>query len=799
MSGAWLAHDLRVAWRVLRQSPGVTVVSVLSLIIGIAVTTAAFSVADGIFLRPLAVREPHKLLSAFSRGDDGQPVRYGWPDYQAMAAAVRGRAEVVAYQGRGTTLSVPGQDGEAELMLSYAVTPNFFGVLGVAPTMGELSLRDTGGDPPVVIGWRLWRRLLGGDRQAIGRTLLLGDRAFRVAGVLPEQFTGLQRGVAYDVYISMDSWFDVLGNARERTSRDGYFDVAVRPMPGADSGELESRLDAAMRAAGGRKPAPAGSPGTYLSQRFAPGWKADMIIGGGLMLLLVLVLFTACANVAQLRLAQGEARRRELGVRMALGAAPSRIVGQLMVETALIAVPGVVIGVVMARWLTDATTTLLAAGRSYLEFGIRTDERVLAFAAVATVFTMLVAGLAPARRSVRLDIVETVKANALRTAGSRSERRWLVASQMAATVALFGLAVLFFAGLCKASSIRSGLDPDRRLLAMFVARPRAVTNATAWADQLAARLAGVPGVRNVTYARRLPMSGSGGGFTVRVEMPGRPAAGVHVNHVAGNWFSTVGMRVLAGRAIDSNDRPGTASVMAISEYTARQWFPNGGAIGAWVSVGGISRQIVGVVEDGRNNNLREAREPYIYLPWMQAPFGDFMLVVETGPEPETMAETLRRELRRVNPGGQVYSTTTVKAHVATALAGDRTLTAVAAALGIACVLLTATGLFGLLRYVVASRRREFGVRLAIGAEPSAIRREVLWDALRLAAYALPAGVALLAAGARAAESLVIGVTAADPGIYLSAVCGLLVIAVGAAWLPALQATRIDPMEALRCE
>jgi hypothetical protein len=282
-------------------------------------------------------------------------------------------------------------------------------------------------------------------------------------------------------------------------------------------------------------------------------------------------------------------------------------------------------------------------------------------------------------------------------------------------------------------------------------------------------------------------------------MPDRPAMGVHVNHVAGNWFSTVGTRVLAGRAIDSHDRKGTAPVVVISEHTARQWFPNGGAVGVWIPVDGISRQIVGVVEDGRNNSLREAPEPYVYLPWMQAPSGDFMLVVETGPEPETMAETVRRELKRVNPGGQVYSTTTVKAHVATALATDRTLTAVAAALGIACVLLTAAGLFGLLQYMVAARRREFGVRLAIGAEPSAIRREVLWDALRLAAFALPAGVALLAAGASAAESLVIGVTAADPGIYLSAVCGLLVISVGAAWLPALQATRIDPLEALRYE
>jgi hypothetical protein len=239
--------------------------------------------------------------------------------------------------------------------------------------------------------------------------------------------------------------------------------------------------------------------------------------------------------------------------------------------------------------------------------------------------------------------------------------------------------------------------------------------------------------------------------------------------------------------------------MAISEHTARLWFPNGGAVGAWRRVDGTPRQIVGVVEDGRNNSLREPPEPYVYLPWMQAPSGDFMLVVETGPEPEAIAETVRRELKRLNPGGRVYSTTTVKAHVATALAGDRTLTAVAAALGIACVLLTAAGLFGLLQYVVTARRREFGVRLAIGAEPAAIRREVMWDALRLAAYSLPAGLALLALGARSAQSLVMGVTAADPLIYLAAVCGLLVIAVGAAWLPALHATRIHPMEALRFE
>ena len=388
-----MGRELLMAWRALARSPGMTALAALSIALGIGLTTAVFSVADAMLLRPFPLERPGEVFYAVSRGDDGREIGYGWPDFEdATRAGLTGAA---AYQRRSTMLA--GAE-ESENVLTHIATPNYFALLGVRAAVGRASLEEVEGRPAAVLGHGLWRRRFGGDPRIAGRTVVLDGKAFLVAGVMPAEFTGLVRGVATDLWIGTEAWFNVLGRRDERQERGGQFEIIARLKPGAAPERAAAQLDAAIRGAGKHRPAPAGSLGTILEARFAPGWKTSLTVGGGLLMALGLVLFVACANVAQLRLAQAESRNRELAMRIALGAGPWRVTRHLLIETGILAVAGAAMGVLLAGELARKTAEFLAAGRPYIDYGIGLDGRALAFTLAATVFAVLVAGLAPLAR-----------------------------------------------------------------------------------------------------------------------------------------------------------------------------------------------------------------------------------------------------------------------------------------------------------------------------------------------------------------------------------------------------------------
>jgi hypothetical protein len=306
-------------------------------------------------------------------------------------------------------------------------------------------------------------------------------------------------------------------------------------------------------------------------------------------------------------------------------------------------------------------------------------------------------------------------------------------------------------------------------------------------------------VRGATYARRLPLSGSGGGWSVRVEVPGQPPLDVLENNVGGNYFSLMGTRVMAGRGIDPSDREGSPPVVVISQTLARRMLPGQNPLGQWISVDGKKRQVVGVAEDAPSNQLHEEPSPYLFLAYAQMPLGDVTFMVETAGEPAALERAARQELKRFDSRSVVYEAGTLRQQMEEALSWDSMMASVASGMGAFGVLLTAAGLFGVVQYSVNRRTRELGLRMALGARPAEIQRMILGESLRMAAWGVPLGLVLLGLAAHAASAVVLGVSPLDPRIYVLSAAAVTALTVVAAWLPARRATRVDPMEALRCD
>jgi predicted permease len=679
-----------------------------------------------------------------------------------------------------------------------SVTSNYVSLLGVRTLLGQASLDALAGRPQVVLGYRLWQRRFGGDANVVGRPVLLSRKAFVVAGVMPEEFYGIVRGNATDVWMSNDAWFNVMGNRSDQVHRGGQFEIVARLKPGVTAQHAAAVLDSAIRGPDKHKPAPAGATATALESKFAPNWATGILFGGGLMVALSLVLFVACANVAQLRLAQAESRRKELGIRLAIGAGAWRVAGQLLVESVLLSLAGAGLGLLLARLLMGKASEFLAAGRVNVDYGIRLDYRLLAYTLVAVLLSVLFSGLAPARHAVKLNLAEVLKSEQRATGPRRGwHKEMLLIGQVAVSVALFGTAAMFLVSLSHAVAVRPGLDPQKKLLVMSVG-PGLRMAPAAWCEQVCERMAAVTGVRGATYARRLPLSGSGWGWTARVEIPGQAPLAVPENDVGGTYFALMGTRVLAGRGIDTNDRAGTTRVAVVSQEFVRQLLPARNPVGEWVKIGGQMRQVVGIAEDGPSKELHEPPPPFVYLPYGQAPdSGDITLIVETGGEPLALAHAVRDELERYDSGAEVYSTQTLKRQMDEALSQDRTMASVAGMLGIFGVVLTGAGLFGVLTYAVSRRAREFGLRMALGARPAEIQRMVITESLRIAAWGIPIGLILLAGAGSYMRSWLLGITPANPMLYVGSAAAVLALTLLAAWTPAVRATHVDPMAALR--
>jgi putative ABC transport system permease protein len=805
MRSVW--QDVRYASRVFRAHPAAVAIAVLSLALGVGANSVVFSLVDGMFLRPLPVSDPSSLVRIEWQSVDGRTSAMAWADLQVLRESGGAFADLAAQNRRGGLL---GTGGDVELTLVTIVSDNYFPLLGIGPARGRLFRADLDEalehEPAVAISDGLWRRRFGTDPGLVGRALRLNNRAFTVVGVLPPSFRGLSRGVVTDIWVPVSSW-RAMGNAREFEERVvGQFEAIGRLKAGASLGAAQSQLDVFTSRL--RREQPEASRGRRLVARTQSEFESagrGRLLSALLLSITGLLVVIACANVAQLLLALSESRRREMAIRQALGASRGRLVRQLLTESALLAAAGGVVAMLVAACLIPLLPSLLPPGPSFVRYDIRIDLRVVVATVVTCTLTVLFFGLVPAVQGARVDLNSVIK-----TGGWISRRRFSGRNLLVVVQAMLGVTLLSAAGLLALSFARAqeadpGFDTDRNTLLVLASLSGPADRRTATGDEIAARVAALPGMKRAAYCRRFPMASSGGGATRDVVIPGREAPPgqevlrIRYNQISPDYLAVTGTRLLSGRAFSRADADGALRVAMVNDTMARQFWPAGRALGSWVRVDNTDVQVVGVVEDAAVNSFHEQPQPFLYFPFAQLPAGEMTFVFEAFGEPAALLPAIRREMRATAPGYVQLTVNTLRQHMKDALYQDWLQAVLSIALAIAGMVLASVGLVGVIIHSVERRTREIGIRAALGARRRDVVAMVLKEGLWLSGLGGVLGIGLSWVAGRAMASLLFGVSAGDPFVIGSSVAAVLAIGLLGSAYPAWKAARVDPAHVLRAE
>jgi len=829
---SFLVTDLKHALRMAGKTPGVTLVAVLTLGLGIGAVTSIFSLANGVLLRPLPFREPDRLV-AISEGLprlDYPVVPFSPPDFDAYSRWNRTMEGVAAYDNRQVELSGVAQP---ERLVAARVTPNLFPLLGIEPALGRVFASGEAGEGRhvVILSDALWRRTFAGDRRLLGRTIVIDRTPHEVVGVLGPrlEFPPRGEGATWAAFnnqpadLFLPKWFtpdDLQGYGNQFNSS-----VIGRLRPGvtieqarAEAEGLVPRLEEAY---------PAGvrtEPKFKLQLSVSPLKQA--IVGGVRTLILVLfggvvlLLLVGCANVANLLLARGATRQREFALRAAMGAGRRRLVAQLLTEGALLGLAGGVVGVLLAMWGTDVLVAALPVNIPRVE-AVQVDTSVLAFALAASLATTLIFGLAPAIPFARSNRGEALREGGRgATTGPRTSRLLggLVAVQFALALVLAIGGGLLARSFERLLATDPGFSPTQ-VLSLSTALPASsypeARQVRTFYDELVSRLARLPGVEAAGGGTSLPMNTT----ETRMFSVERPAKGANrvsgsntLVYVNGNYFPALRIRFVTGRAFtEAEMKPDAPPVVIVNETLARLFFDGGRAVGERIKWGGAQSDaawmtIVGVVADVKQAGLDSAATPSVYRPFAQASdaeiaffrFMDVALKVR-GIDPLSLVPAVRREVRAMDASLPIANVTTMERVVTGTVRSQRFYTVLIAAFAGSALLLAAIGLFGVLATAVAQRTQEIGVRVALGASPRSVFRLVLQNGLVYAGLGLIGGVAAAAAATRVLSGFLYGVSASDPLTFAAGTLVLALVALGAGYLPARRATKIDPIAALRAE
>jgi putative ABC transport system permease protein len=797
-------HDLRYGLRSLRQSPGLAAVAVLALGLGIGANSAIFSVVDAALLRPLPFHDPGRLMLVLesnpSKGYPSFPLSpLNYIDYRDQNSAFE---RLAAFESTSFILTGAGDPAKLD---GARVAAGFVDTLGIAPSLGRPFLPDEdrpGAGRVAILGHGLWQRRFGSDPALVGRTIMLGGVAYTVVGVMPQGFSFPNRS---EIWTAM-----ALGDD-ELKSRGAHYLLAIgRLAPGVS---LE-RARADLATIGSRLQIQYPDSNTGWTARVDP--LAERVAGDARPALLVLlaavafVLLIACANVAGLLLARASARHREFAIRAALGAGRARLVRQQLTESLLLALLGGAAGLLLAMWGTDLLAAAAPPGIPRVsEVGV--DGRVLSFTLGLSLITGVLFGLAPALQASRADLNESLKEGGRGGAGPRRHRARavLVVAEVALALVLLAGAGLLLRSFQRLQAIDPGFDP-REVLAVeielpdgrYPEPPRLASFFTAAIERLAA----LPGVRSAGGVYPLPMSGDRFFFSFGVE--GRPVADADrpsaAYYVASpGYFRAMGIRILRGRAFDERDREGAPRVALINDTLARRFFPGEDPIGRRMVIDNGPRdrfrEIVGVVEDVRHDDLGGEARPQMYEPHLQAPLSSMTLVVRSATDPAGLAEAARREILVLDRDQPVSRAVPLERLVADSIARPRYSMLLLGAFAAVALVLATMGIYGLLSHAVAQRTHEIGIRMALGARRRDVLALVIANGMGLAMAGVGIGLLGALALTRLMAGLLFQVSPTDP-MTLAAVSALLAgVAFLACVIPARRATRVDPMAALRCE
>jgi predicted permease len=829
VESAW--QDLRFGARLLRRNPTFAVVAILTLALGTGANAAIFQLVDAVRLRALPVADPHQLveirIDARGKGRTGRFMSRRPMLTNVLWERVRGDQEAFSSMlaWSPATFDLSG-GGEVRPAQGLWVSGGFFETLGVQALRGRVL--SPGDDvrgcsaPGAVISYGFWHREHGGDPSVVGRTILLDGHRFDIVGVTPQPFFGVEVGRSFDVALPLcsepifrgaqsaldlpDHWFlAVIGRLKPgwTPERAGEHLRSISPPifkatlpPRYVPEDARGYLDFLFMAV------PAGTGVSSLRATYATPLYILLGVTG-------LVLLIACANLANLMLARATARQREISVRLAIGASRWRIVRQLLSESVLLAALGAAAGVFLAGWLSTLLVQLLSTDQAQLYLDLRFDWRVFAFASTVAASACLLFGLAPALRATSAaNLGSVLAARGTSDGGERfALRRALVVVQVALSLVLVVGALLFGHSLRKLMTLDPGFRQDGVVVVNLDLRRADIPseNRRAVFNTVVERFGAIPGVTSASEAFIAPMSGSG--WNNRIVIDGEVQPGnVNFNAIGPGYFRTLATPLVSGRDFAWSDATGSAPVAIVNELFVRKYLSGADPLGRVFhvqdrpGVESLRYQIIGVVADTKYSDLREELPPIAYLSVLQErdldPFLQVLLHSNTPLSGITGAAT--RIVREVNPSITVQFQT-MERLVSDSLITERLMAALSGFFGALAVLIAVVGLYGVMSYMVARRRLEIGIRMALGAARGRVVRMILADAARLLALGLVLGAGLAIWGARSARTLLFGLEPWDPATLTLGICALGVVAMIASWLPADRASRAAPTAALREE
>lgn len=814
-----LLKDARYGFRMLLRSPGFTAVALISLALGIGANTAIFSMVSAILLAPLPVERPADLVSIFttdSKNPGPLPTSHlNFLDYREKNDVF---SDVLGYTFAPVNLS--GANGETKQIFASVVSGNYFDVLGVKAAYGRTFFPDEdktpGTNPVVVLSYGTWQREFGGDPATVGRMISLNRHDFAVVGVAPKDFTGPDLGPGPDLWVPMAMHDQIQPGFDWYNTRRGLFISMIgRLRPGISPQQAQTGLTAlgSQLEQEYRKDNEGRNVRLLplLTARLDPTGDGQVTLTStALMAIAGVVLLIACANVTNLLLARAAKRKREIAIRLAIGASRARLIRQLMTESLLLSIAGGIIGFFVALWSKDVLRSLIPfpVGPNQQSSGI--DPRVLIFTLVISALSGVLFGLAPALQASRPDLVPTLKGEiTMATAGRGLKinlRHALVVLQVGLSLVALITAGLFVRSLQKARSVNPGFNADNVVLMAFNLGREGYTDAQGknFHQQVVERVRGVAGVIDATIARDRPFAG---GFQRSVFIEGQePTPGgrgvlVQVNNIGQRFFDTLRIPLLRGRDFAETDTDKSPKVLIVNEAMANRFWPDQDALGKRLKLFGDEdyRQVVGIVGNSKYNSLTEPQRPFMYIPMLQEYSPQFNLHVKTSAEPRAMIAALRAEIQSIDPSLSVLNVQTLSERVENSLGGERTQATLLGSGGVLALMLAAVGLYGVMSYSVAQRTREIGIRMALGAG----RGNVMGLVLRQGATLVSVGVVLGLGSAyiitRWVATLLFGVSARDPLAFFGTSAILILVALVASYVPARRATKVDPIIALRYE
>ena len=807
--------DVRRAARALVREPRYTLLAVLTLAAGIGANAAIFGLLDAVYFRPLPIAAPDRLADVSLASPALRFSMLSYEEFRDIERNVTAFKDVIATGARGVTLN---QNGESHLLLIQYVSGRFFPSLGIPLHLGrgltDAEDRPGATTPQVVVNYQLWQARLGAAPDVVGRTIQLNNTMFTIVGVTAPGFAGLQRTIRTDVWVAtQQAPFVVPGLRSELADRNQrWFRITGRLADGASIDQAQAQLDllaTRWRASDAR---------VYQEARLAVSSQEEETRkatqqGATFLALVSLVLLIACANVANLTLARGEARRRDMALRAALGASRWDLMRQVLIESAMVTAAATAVALLLASWLIRLVPALLPPGATAITVDVRMDARLLSFACVLAALATALVGVVPAWRGSRGDIVSSLKAQPSTTAwGRRVQLRDVL---VVAEIALGGV-VLIAAGLLVRSFAQSlAVDPGfdaRKEVATFYLVPglkgfdRAATYRLfeAYRESVAT----APGVKGVSYGIRLPAQGNEAGWSAEFVVagkqppPGRDMFNIRYTMVGPDYFRVMGTRILDGRGIGTGDRPDSAPVAVISESMARSLWPGESPLGRTIRMGRtrpVDREVVGVAEDIRISGLYEPAEMYVYVPYAQNQQSFGLLLVDMAGDPASVIPAVRRRIAEVSAVVPVLRVGSFAQHMELLLYEDRRNAQIALGIALLALVLGAVGVHSVVALVTARRTREIGIRLALGAERRQLLRLLLGRSAIIALVGAAAGIAGGVATGHLLRSWLHGLDPADFWSFGTATAVIVAVALAASVTPVWRASRLDPAVALREE